>query len=163
TPFMPPMSLPMQTGLPVGHYGNSQQDAPRPAATPDGFIQNPNNKLLPGQTMEHLLMDLIKNAVAQNSWSDSGGPGTIQYYPVGMALVVNQTLEVQEEVAALLQSLRRLQDLEVAIEMRMVSVSEAFFERMGLDFDINIKTPHSRNESQLLSGQFAPFGSINRN
>jgi type II secretory pathway component GspD/PulD (secretin) len=80
-----------------------------------------------------------------------------------MALVVNQTLEVQEEVAALLQSLRRLQDLEIAIEMRLVNVSEAFFERMGLDFDINIKTPHSRGESNLLSGQFTPFGNVNRN
>ena len=64
---------------------------------------------------------------------------------------------------ALLQALRRLQDLEIAVEMRLVNVSEAFFERMGLDFDINIRTPTSRNESHLLSGQFAPFNSINRN
>jgi general secretion pathway protein D len=124
---------------------------------------NPNNNLLPGQTMERMLIDLIKNAVSKNSWSDAGGKGEIQFYPLGMALVVNQTLEVQEEVAALLNALRRLQDLEIAVEMRMVSVSEAFFEKMGLDFDINIKTGHSRMEQNLLSGQFAPFGSVNRN
>ncbi len=162
-PSLPPMSLPPSTGLPVGHYGN---EMPQPQATTsmaNGFMPNPNTKLLPGQTMENLLMDLIKSTVATDTWRDSGGPATVQFYPLGMALVVNQTLEVQEEVAALLNALRRLQDLEVAIEMRMVSVSEAFFERMGLDFDINIKTPHSRNESQLLSGQFAPFGSVNRN
>jgi type II secretory pathway component GspD/PulD (secretin) len=161
---LPPSSLPFQTGLPAQHYGNTV--AQPPPTNPDGatgFMPNPNTKLLKGQTMEHLLMDLIKNTVAQNSWSDVGGPAAIQYYPLGMALIVNQTLEVQEEVAALLQALRRLQDLEVAIEMRLVSVSEAFFERMGLDFDINIRTPHSRHEAQLLSGQFTPFGNINRN
>jgi type II secretory pathway component GspD/PulD (secretin) len=164
TPTLPPSSLPFQTGLPAQHYGNTV--AQPPPTNPDGatgFMPNPNTKLLKGQTMEHLLMDLIKNTVAQNSWSDVGGPAAIQYYPLGMALIVNQTLEVQEEVAALLQALRRLQDLEVAIEMRLVSVSEAFFERMGLDFDINIRTPHSRHEAQLLSGQFTPFGNINRN
>lgn len=164
TPYSPPFSLPQNnSGLPPQHYGNSTVPpaGPSPAAT--GFMQNPNTKLQPGETMERLLMDLIKNTVAQNTWNDQGGPGAIQYYPLGMAMVVNQTLEVQEEVAALLQSLRRLQDLEVAIEMRLVSVSEAFFERMGLDFDINIRTPHSRHEQQLLSGQFTPFGSVNRN
>ncbi|MCS7047015.1 MAG: type II and III secretion system protein, partial [Gemmataceae bacterium] len=159
TPFIPPYSLPNNTGVPV----SSMKDAPTALPSSTGFVPNPNTKLMPGQTMEDLLINLIKSTVAQNTWSDVGGQGAIQYYPLGMALVVNQTLEVQEEVAALLQSLRRLQDLEIAIEMRLVSVSEAFFERMALDFDINIRTPHSRYESQLLSGQFAPFGSINRN
>lgn len=164
TPNTPPGSIPFNMGLPPQHYGNTLSTPP--PTNPDaasGFMPNPNTKLLKGQTMEHLLMDLIKNTVAQNSWNEVGGPAAIQYYPLGMALIVNQTLEVQEEVAALLQALRRLQDLEIAIEMRLVSVSEAFFERMGLDFDINIRTPHSRNEANLLSGQFAPFGNINRN
>jgi len=165
SPYMPPNSLPLSSGLPTGHYGNTSTVTGTNAsgALPNGAIPNPNTKLLPGQTMETLLMDLIKNTVAQTSWSEQGGPGTIQFYPLGMALVVNQTLEVQEEVAALLAALRRLQDLEIAIEMRLVNVSEAFFERMGLDFDINIKTGHSRGESQLLSGSFTPFGNVNRN
>src|SRR5262249_7046217 len=150
---------PMQTGLPVSHYGNDTIAQQPNLPSSSGFMMNPDTKLLPGQTMQTLLIDLIKNAVAKNSWADAGGKGEIQYYPLGMALVVNQTLEVQEEVAALLNALRRLQDLEIAVEMRMVSVSEAFFEKMGLDFDINIKTPHSRMEQNLLSGQFAPFGS----
>ncbi len=109
-----------------------------------------------------MLIDLIQNTVAQNTWQSVGGQGTIQYYPLGMALVVNQTQEVQEDVAALLASLRRLQDLEVAIEMRLVSVSESFFERIGVDFNVNIKSPTSAaNQIDLVNGQFTPFGQVN--
>ena len=62
----------------------------------------------------------------------------------------------------MLQSLRRLQDLEVAIEMRLVSVSESFFERIGVDFDVNFKSPTSaRNQIDLVNGQFTPFGQVN--
>jgi len=115
-----------------------------------------------GATIEDLLMSLIKSTIHPDSWSDVGGQGNIQYFPLGMALVVNQTQEVQEEVAALLQSLRRLQDLEVAIEMRLVSVSESFFERIGVDFDVNFKSPtSSTNQINLVNGQFTPFGQVN--
>jgi type II secretory pathway component GspD/PulD (secretin) len=115
-----------------------------------------------GNTIENLLIELIQKSIAPNSWSDVGGQGTIQYFPLGMALVVNQTQEVQEEVQALLQSLRRLQDLEVAIEMRLVSVSESFFERIGVDFNVNIKSPtSSANQIDLVNGQFTPFGQVN--
>ena len=56
------------------------------------------------------------------------------------ALVVNQTADVIREVEDLLEALRRLQDLAVAVEVRIVSLSETFFERMGVDFAMNIKT-----------------------
>lgn len=118
----------------------------------------------PGQTIEDLLITLIQNSVAPNTWSNVGGEGTIQYFPLGLALVISQqTQEVQEEVAALLASLRKLLDLEVAIEMRLVSVSEAFFERMGMDFDVNFRTGTSRREVDLLGSNFTPFGNVNRN
>jgi len=109
-----------------------------------------------------MLINLITNTVSQDSWNSMGGPGAIHYYPLGMALVINQSQEVQEEVLALLQALRRLQDLEVAIEMKLVNVSEAFFERMGMDFDVNLRTGTSRREPDLLSGNFTPFGFANR-
>lgn len=117
----------------------------------------------PGHTIEELLINMIQNSCSPTSWNSVGGQGTINYYPLGNALVVNQTQEVQEEVLALLQSLRRLQDLEIAIEMRLVSVSEDFFERIGLDFDVNLRTPTSRNEVALTTSQFTPFGTVNRN
>src|SRR5207247_1221842 len=77
---------------------------------------------LPGQTIEDVLIKVITTSIAPDSWSDVGGKGTIQYFPLGLALVVNQTQDIQEQVADLLAALRRLQDLEVAIEMRLITV-----------------------------------------
>ena len=79
-------------------------------------------KKAPGTTLENELMDLIRATVQPNSWKGQGGAGTLQFYPLGMALVVNQSAKVQAEVADLVQALRRLQDVEVGIEMRIVSV-----------------------------------------
>src|SRR5262249_46080304 len=112
----------------------------------------------PGNTIEDLLIRLITNTIAPDSWSDVGGKGTIQYYPLGLALIVNQTQDVQEQVEDLLKALRRLQDIEVAVEMRIIGLSEEFFERIGLDFDINIRQNNARFEQQLVTQQFRPFG-----
>src|SRR5262249_7691690 len=68
------------------------------------------NPTSPARPIEDLLVDLIQNSIAPSSWSHVGGQATIQYFPLGTALVLNQTMEVQEEIAALLQSLRRLQE-----------------------------------------------------
>jgi type II secretory pathway component GspD/PulD (secretin) len=115
-----------------------------------------------GQTLEELLIRLITNTIAPDSWSDVGGKGTIQYYPLGLALVVNQTGDIQEQIVDLLNALRRLQDLQIAIELRLVSVAEAFYERIGVDFSMNILHGSSRFIPELLSGNFAPNGQINQ-
>src|SRR5207302_2441943 len=67
----------------------------------------------------------------------------------------------QEQVAELLQALRRLQDQEVAVEVRFITIAESFFERIGMDFNINFTTSNSKYEPQLVSQQFKPFGFIN--
>jgi type II secretory pathway component GspD/PulD (secretin) len=113
-------------------------------------------------TLHELLMKLVTNTVAPQSWSDVGGAGQIDYFPIGMALVVNQTPDVQEQVAELLEALRRLQDLEVAVEVRIITVAETFFERIGLDFQVNVKGKNSSAvQEQITSGQFAPAGQLN--
>jgi Flp pilus assembly secretin CpaC len=167
TPFSPPAGLP--PGAPVsssmsGSATNSSLFGSNNPGTSVGSGGGQWQKQVSqGTTIEQHLIDLITNTVAPNSWSSVGGQGTIQYFPLGMALVINQTLEVQEQVKDLLDALRKLQDLEVSIELKLMSVSEAFFERIGLDFDINIRTPRFQQENQLLTGNFAPFGFVNRN
>jgi type II secretory pathway component GspD/PulD (secretin) len=116
----------------------------------------------PKKKLEEQLMNLIRNTIAPESWSENSGKGTINYYPLGGALVVNQTQDIQEQIVDLLQALRKLQDLEVAIEMRLVSVSEAFFEYMGVNFDMNITHGSTSVEPTLVSGVFAPNGFINK-
>ena len=76
----------------------------------------------PAKTLEGELMDLVRSTVAKETWKEVGGAGTIQYFPTGMALVVTQKREVQGEILDLLNALRRLQDLNVCIEMRIVQV-----------------------------------------
>jgi type II secretory pathway component GspD/PulD (secretin)/tetratricopeptide (TPR) repeat protein len=117
----------------------------------------------PKQTIEELLIKLITNTIAPQSWSSMGGPGTIEYYPLGMALIINQTPDIQEQIAELLAALRRLQDQEVSVEVRFITIAESFFERIGVDFNINLKTDKftTKYEPQIVSQQFKPFGFVN--
>src|SRR5262249_36096418 len=126
-PFTPNNAI--QNGVPV-----SQQQSPYGGGNMQISKSNSN-------TIQDLGINLITNTVAPNTWEMAGGEGRIQYFPLGHALVVSQVQEVQEEVQALLNALRKLQDIQISIEMRIVSVSEKFFEKIGLDFDVNIKTP----------------------
>ncbi|MGL4423953.1 MAG: hypothetical protein ACRCZF_25085, partial [Gemmataceae bacterium] len=75
------------------------------------------------------LKKLITGMIRPYAWQGLGGPGAVEYFDIGGALVVNQTADVLKEVQDLLESLRRLQDLSVAVEVRVISLSETFFER----------------------------------
>jgi hypothetical protein len=81
-------------------------------------------------TQEGQLIKLITNTVCPRSWGEMGGPGTIDYFPLTMSLVITQTPDVQEQVADLLAALRRLQDQEVAFEVRLATVAPEVFERL---------------------------------
>lgn len=109
------------------------------------------------------LMKLVKGMVRPHTWDEQGGAGKLAYYDIGGALVVNQTADVITEVNNLLESLRRLQDLSVSVEVRLISLSESFFERIGVDFQMNIKT-NGRTESfepQLTTSSFRPSPFLN--
>jgi type II secretory pathway component GspD/PulD (secretin) len=174
-----PMNSPMQyTPTPVtGPFSLTQGDpVGKPTASPSmtnggspfasagsgntGGTQVTTQK---GKTNEEVLINLITNAVQPRSWNEMGGPGTIQYFPLTMALVINQTPDIQDQIADLLAALRRLQDQEVAIEIRFISLSDDFFERIGVNFNLNIVnnrvTP--RVEQLLNTGQFTPGEFIN--
>jgi general secretion pathway protein D len=83
----------------------------------------------PRKTAAARLMALIRNTVAPGSWGDHGGPGVMKYQATGLGLVVVQTQDVQEQIQDLLAALPRLQDLEVAVEVRLLTVSDSFFEQ----------------------------------
>ncbi len=90
------------------------------------------------------LIDLITSTVRPNSWTDLGGPGSIASFPVNLSIVVSQTQEVHEEIVDLLEQLRRLQDLQVTIEVRFITLMDNFFERIGVDFDFDINDNNDR-------------------
>lgn len=122
-------------------------------------------------TKHEQLIKLITGMVRPYSWDGMGGPGRIEYFDIGSALVVNQVADVIQEVADLLEALRRLQDLAIAVEIRIVSLSETWYERLGVDFSMNIKTHNTQFEPALTqvdpntgsTGVFRPSPYINDN
>jgi general secretion pathway protein D len=86
------------------------------------------------------LIELITSTIAPTTWAEVGGPGSIQEFKGNLSLVISQTQEVHEEIADLLDQLRRLQDLQVTIEVRFITLNDNFFERIGVSFDLNIPT-----------------------
>jgi hypothetical protein len=68
------------------------------------------------------IVEIIANTIAKETWRDAGGRGSIHFTPFGMALVVEQSSEVQEEVEQLLASLRRLFGIQIAFEVRFIEV-----------------------------------------
>ncbi|MGC4002731.1 MAG: general secretion pathway protein GspD [Pirellulales bacterium] len=84
------------------------------------------------------LIELVQSTVQPNTWKANGGQGDIAPFETNLTLVVSNTQEVHEQLADLLQQLRRLQDLQVTIEVRFITLSDNFFERIGVDFDFTI-------------------------
>ncbi len=84
------------------------------------------------------LIDLITSTIAPQSWDTVGGPGSIEGFPTNLSLVVSQTQDVHEQIADLLDQLRRLQDLQVTIEVRYITLNDRYFERIGIDFDFEV-------------------------
>jgi hypothetical protein len=86
----------------------------------------------PTGTCEDLLIQTITRSIAPQSWGERGGAGSIDFFPLTMSLVVNQTPDVQEQIADLLAALRRLQDMEVTVEVRFAEVpTEVLQELQG--------------------------------
>ncbi|MDO4558764.1 MAG: hypothetical protein Q4C47_07355, partial [Planctomycetia bacterium] len=114
----------------------------------NGGMTQPSNSLLGGAANGQAggssmadfdsLIDLIETTVAPDSWSDNGGSGEITEFSMNLSLVINNTDEVHQKVEQLLDQLRKLQDLQVTIEVRFITLNDSFFERIGVDFDFYI-------------------------
>jgi tetratricopeptide (TPR) repeat protein len=152
-------------GMPFNPGGGrleSQWQSPGPLGASAPVVGERNTK-------HEQLIKLITSMVRPYSWDGMGGAGKVEFFDIGSALVVNQTADVIQEVTDLLEALRRLQDLALAIEIRIVSLSETWFERMGVDFSMNIKTHTTQFEPMLTqvdpntgtSGVFRPIPFIN--
>jgi len=99
----------------------------------DGLDVDLNSKKEDRKTKEDWLINKIIRTVSPSSWEVAGGTGTIRYFPHGMALVVNNTPRVQAQVQYLLETMRRVQDVQVAADTRIISLNAAsFFKLQGL-------------------------------
>ncbi|MCA9233824.1 MAG: hypothetical protein KDA44_00020, partial [Planctomycetales bacterium] len=103
------------------------------------------------------LIDLIIGTVEYDSWMENGtGQGDIQPFPTNLSLVISQTQPVHEQIADLLEQLRRLQDLQVTIEVRFIRLTDSFFERIGVDFDFNIEDKSGLPTNPNIPGALLP-------
>ena len=105
------------------------------AQTDVAKAENSDNEGKPGATAEDKLIDLIVSTVQPDSWQPNGGRGKISYEPASKSLVIHQTPAVHDEIANLLAALARLMDVQVAIEIRVLSVSEACIERLRIHLE----------------------------
>lgn len=120
--------------VPVGNGGPPVSGVPQSVPFGPGGVRGGS------QADFEPLIDLITGTIATATWSELGGPGTIEGFDTTLSLVVSQTQEVHEQIADLLTQLRRLQDLQVTIEVRFITLTDEFFERIGFDFDANLGT-----------------------
>ena len=84
------------------------------------------------------LMNLIQQTIDPDSWLQAGGTNTISPYPASLSIVVSAPQTVHERITDLLESLRQLADLQVTIEVKFITLSDNFFERIGVDFDMKV-------------------------
>lgn len=155
-------NTPTPIGTPMGLNGGTSVGSSTGSGNQSVSDSGKWNKRI-GTTTEDALIRIITSTIEPQSWSTVGGSGTIEYHPLTMSLVVNQTPNIQEQVADLLNNLRRLLDQEVALEIRLISIAEDFYERIGLDFNLNIKTDRNtaKFEPMITSNQYKPAGYIN--
>jgi len=77
------------------------------------------------------LMQLITSTVQPDSWNDNGGPGSIQPFATGDALVISQRADIQRELKDLFAKLRdELKENKVAAQ---VPVTEPFAKAYSLN------------------------------
>ncbi len=82
------------------------------------------------------LMNLVQTTIEPDSWEALGGVGTMAPYPQNLSLVISTTSDVHDQIADLLESLRRLQNMQITIEVRFITLSDSFYEQIGMDFDV---------------------------
>ncbi len=142
-------------GVPIGGGGPPQ------TGTPQGNPFGPGGMGGGAQADFDTLIELIRSTVGPPTiWDDMGGQGTIEGFETNLSLVVYQTQEKHEEIADLLAQLRRQQDLQVTIEVRFITLNDAFFERIGVDFDFDLTNTPKDVTQNAAGGTTIPF-SIN--
>jgi hypothetical protein len=110
------------TTKPHGHHNHLVERVYAVADLVDDDEDGPNHeqlaKLWPkkNESMHAQLVALIKSAIPPRSWSDKDGAETVEYFPRSKTLLVRETPDIQEQVADLLEALRRLKKGESAGE-----------------------------------------------
>ena len=138
------------SGPPLAGLGRFDPQGPISSSVPDGPVTK--------RQLAEQLINLIQNAVQPESWKSLGGQGTIDFFNGnGDTLVISQTPEIQEDIKGLLTALRKMQEVQVAIEVRVIMVGEQFYETMNMNWSVGINNSSSSSPQISIS----PFGNPN--
>jgi hypothetical protein len=88
----------------------------------DKVSEPPANDPLAQASFEALI-DLLETSIAPDSWEARSGPGSIMPYRTTLSLVIRQTQAVHEEISKLFGQLRRLQDLQVELQIDVLTIA----------------------------------------
>lgn len=103
------------------------------------------------------LIQLIQNTISPDIWEEEGGSGsTITQYANTNSLVIRAPQSVHDEIQTLLKRLRELQDVQIVIETRFITLQDNFFERIGVDFDFQIDDNSGFNQNTLANLDDSP-------
>ena len=87
------------------------------------------------------LINLITSVVDPESWETLESEP--QFFTLNNTLAIRQTEENHEEIRELLEKLRALNDLQVAVEVRFITISDEYFERIGVNMNLSFKSSNS--------------------
>ncbi len=106
------------------------------------------------------LKDLVTSTVAPDTWQTVGGRGRVEPYDTNLSLVVTQTAEVHEQIAELLQQLRKLQDVQVTVEARFFTMPKNLFRKAGLELQTTSGSNRDFSSGALLADGSATLSDI---
>jgi hypothetical protein len=96
------------------------------------------------------LVRVVTSSVRPASWKGNGGTGTVEFYPVGNSLVVQNSPAVVAEVETLLGTLRKAQERTVCVECKLISVPQELADRLGIELaPKGDGTPRCVTEAQI--------------
>ncbi len=78
------------------------------------------------------LVELITSTISPSSWQQVGGAGAIETFSTNHSIVVSQTRDVQDEIARLLNHLRKLSQEEAVLEAQYLRVPDEVLRRCGI-------------------------------
>ena len=109
------------------------------------------------ETQERLLINKIKTSVSPACWEAPGGDCSIEYFPLGMALVVNAPATIHEAIEGYLDSQRQIQDTQFQVKLVYAAVTTEGLERLGLARDFGTTKPGEvRSKVKFLSSDELP-------
>jgi beta-lactamase regulating signal transducer with metallopeptidase domain/type II secretory pathway component GspD/PulD (secretin) len=97
------------------------------------------------------LVNLMETTIAPSSWASSGGEGSIAISASNFSLVIRQTADVHDQIADLLEQLRRLQDVQIVVSAEPFELGQAALDDWAGREKIAELTKFAKGEARAIA------------